>query len=254
MNLSEYRASSSERQRTEDLVGLMPASGNVALDIGARDGHFSLLMADRFNKVIALDLTKPLISNPKVFCVEGNAESLEFADNFFDFVFCAEVFEHIPFPILAYVCNEIERVSNDKILIGVPYCQDIRFGRTTCYSCMGKNPPWGHVNSFDEGRLLKLFSNCSVLSISYVGISTEQTNWLSCLLMDLAGNPYGTYTQEEPCIHCGHALVFPPERNLIQKLFTKLAFWSQSLTAGFNRPRANWVHVLLSKNQIPDPK
>ena len=66
--------------------------------------------------------------------------------------------------------------------------------------------------------------------------------------MDLAGNPYGTYSQDEPCIHCGRALTPPPERNLTKKVLTKLASWSQSATAIFAKPRGNWMHVLLSKN------
>ena len=248
MSLTEYRTSSSEQLRTADLLRMMPASGQTALDVGARDGHFSLLLAERFEKVFALDLTKPAVAHPRVQCVQGNAADLEFPDSSFDFVFCAEVLEHIPPSILATVCREIERVTKGQILIGVPYKQEIRVGRTTCYSCMGKNPPWGHVNTFDERRVGDLFPASKVASISFVGTSSEQTNALSVKLMDLAGNPYGTYSQDEPCIHCGRALTPPPERNLIKKVLTKLAFWSQSATAIFAKPRGNWMHVLLSKN------
>ena len=42
--------------------------------------------------------------------------------------------------------------------------------------------------------------------------------------MDLASNPYGIYSQEEPCIHCGAKLKPPPQRNLFQKVVTKLDF------------------------------
>ena len=37
---------------------------------------------------------------------------------------------------------------------------------------------------------------------------------LSTLLLDLAGNPFGTYDQEEPCIHCGAKLKPPPRRSI----------------------------------------
>lgn len=247
MTLHEYRSSSQERQRTEDLSKLMPSSGGTALDIGARDGHFSRVLAERFNRVIALDLTKPEVDHPRVECVQGNAADLEFADNSTDFVFCAEVLEHIPPKILARVCGEIERVCRGQILIGVPYKQDIRVGRTTCYSCMGKNPPWGHVNTFDEQRLSELFPACKIDSISFVGKSTERTNAVSAALMDLAGNPYGTYSQEETCVHCGAKLISPPERNFVQKLVTKIAFLTRRTSEVFSKPRGNWIHLLLSK-------
>lgn len=252
MDLSECRASPAERQRTDGLLRLFPSSGEVALDIGARDGYFSLLLTERFDRVIALDLSRPEIEHPQVQCVQGNAAALEFADRSMDFVFCAEVLEHIPPAILATVCQEIERVASAKILIGVPYRQDLRMGRTNCATCGKVNPPWGHVNSFDENRIAALFAACKVDSISFVGITTDQTNAISTRLMELAGHPYGTYDQLEPCIHCGSALAPPPQRNLAQKLATRAAFWARSTTQIFSRPRSNWVHVLLSKKpEIP---
>ncbi len=249
MDLTEYRASSAERKRTEDLLELMPASGATALDIGARDGHFSVLLAERFERVVALDLEKPCIEHPRVVCVRGDAANLEYPDRAFDFVFCAEVLEHIPPDILPKVCSEIERVCRGTLLIGVPYRQDIRVGRTTYYTCMGKNPPWGHVNSFDEHRLASLFPGCEVERTTYVGENAEGTNALAAALMDLAGNPYGPYDQDEPCIHCGVALVPPPPRTISQKVFTKLAFWAQGATQAFARPRANWVHVTFARRE-----
>lgn len=247
MNLGEYRAAPAEQNRANDLLRLSPASGDVALDIGARDGHFSRLFAERFARVVALDLTLPAIDHPKVECIKGNAAALPFESDTMDFVFCAEVLEHIPPEMLAGVCQEIQRVGRDKILIGVPYKQDIRVGRTTCYSCGKKNPPWGHVNSFDEARLAALFPQCTIQEISFVGSTTEQTNAVSARLMDLAGNPYGTYTQDEPCVHCGAQLVPPPERTFAQKVLTKFGFWTRQASTIFGSPHGNWIHLLLSK-------
>jgi SAM-dependent methyltransferase len=242
MNLSDYRASALEKQRTTDLLGLMPQTGQMALDIGARDGHFSQLLAQNFQSVVALDLEKPRFEHPKVECVQGNAARLQYADGTFDFVFCAEVLEHIPPDLLPQVCHEIQRVCSGKVLIGVPYRQDIRVGRSTCQSCGGKNPPWGHVNHFDEKKLSALFSSCNVERMSFVGSRVEQTNALACWLMDWAGNPYGTYTQEEPCIHCGQALGAPPERSLGKKILTRMAFLAQ-----------RWTRLCTATRQLDSP-
>ncbi|NVD97762.1 bifunctional 2-polyprenyl-6-hydroxyphenol methylase/3-demethylubiquinol 3-O-methyltransferase UbiG [Massilia sp. BJB1822] len=247
MDLTVYRASSSEQQRTADLLRLMPAKGRSALDIGARDGHFSMLMADRFEEVTALDLTHPNIPHPRVRCIKGNAANMQFSDGAFDFVFCAEVLEHIPTAILRKVCQEMARVVSDRILIGVPYKQDIRVGRTTCYSCGKPNPPWGHVNAFDEQRIAMLFPSCALESMSLIGSSTARTNWLSAALMDFAGNPYGTYDQEEACVYCHRRLVKPPPRNPAQLIATKCAFGLRKISELLPRPRGNWMHLVLRK-------
>jgi hypothetical protein len=247
MDISEYRASDAEQGRTEDLMGLVPPVRGSALDVGARDGHFSRLLADKFDSVTALDLETPEIEQERVQCVQGDVTDLEFEDNTFDFVFCAEVLEHIPTQSLAKACSELSRVSRRYALIGVPYKQDIRVGRTTCRACGEKNPPWGHVNRFDEARLQQLFPAMAIESISFMGQSDSHTNWISTLLMDWSGNPYGTYDQEEPCIHCGQPLGRPPERTVPQKLLTRAAVYTRNIQKPFVRPHGNWIHVLFEK-------
>src|SRR5450432_2290260 len=167
--------------------------GGCALDVGARDGHFSRLLAETFGSVVALDLQQPQWRHPGVQCVSGDVTHLEFADESFDLVVCTEVLEHILPHQLADAGAELERVTRRYLLIGVPFLQDIRVGRTTCNRCGATNPPWGHVNTFDAQRLLSLFSaSLAVKQLSYVGMTKESTNRLSAFLMDQGRNPYGT--------------------------------------------------------------
>jgi len=253
MDLSQYRQSESEQHRTEDLMNLIQhisGSQRNALDIGARDGHFSVLLTEFFDDVTALDLKKPSISHSRITCVQGDITSLDFDDNTFDFVFCAEVLEHISPHLLAKAASELTRVSKNFLLIGVPYKQDIRVGRTNCYSCGAKNPPWGHLNSFDEESLTRLFPMCAVNKVSFAGETNAQTNFVSAFLMDLAGNPYGTYHQDEECVHCGKKLQRPPERTLLQKIFTKVAFYITGFQKPFLRSHPSWIHILFQKKKV----
>src|ERR1041385_1987742 len=132
---------------------------------------------------------------PRVVTTAGDATKLSFADESFDCVFCAEVLEHIP--DVRQACRELARVAKYEVVVGVPYRQDIRIGRTTCRTCGKVNPPWGHLHSFDEHRLTRLFPGLRAVSQSIVGSNGEATNGISTMLMDLAGNPWGTYDQEE---------------------------------------------------------
>jgi cyclopropane fatty-acyl-phospholipid synthase-like methyltransferase len=225
----------------------MPICGKTALDIGARDGFYSKIMVERFEHVTALDLERPAFAHDGVTCVQGDVTSLGFADGTFDFVFCAEVLEHVAPQLLGQACAELSRVTNGHLLIGVPYRQDIRVGRTTCQNCGRTNPPWGHVNSFDERTLFALFPNLIPAHISFVGRAGNRTNMLSAALMEFAGHPYGTYDQDERCIHCASKLQPPSPRNLAQKVATRLAVTIDRVLNPVARDQKNWIHVLFGK-------
>ncbi|MDP2881172.1 MAG: class I SAM-dependent methyltransferase [Azonexus sp.] len=246
-NLTEYRASPAEQKRVADLFTLLPATGVRALDIGARDCYLAKILVERFERVVALDLERPQVEHPAIDPVAGSVTCLPFEDNQFDAVLCAEVLEHIPEHLLATACSEISRVARGQVVIGVPYRQDLRSGRTTCQHCGKSNPPWGHVSSFDEAHLRSLFGALIWEKSSFVGTTVESTNWLSAALLDYAGNPFGTWRQDEACVHCGSAIGSPAARTPVQRIATRLAFVLNSLQARFVEPRGNWIHVLFSK-------
>ena len=248
-NLEKYRASEAEKQRTEDLVRVLPRGRRSVLDVGARDGHFSRILTEYFPEVTALDLVKPPFEYPGVVTVGGDATKLQFDDGTFDCVFCAEVLEHIP--DVEKACSEIARVARHEIVVGVPYRQDTRVGRTTCRSCGKANPPWGHVNTFDENRLLNLFPGLRVISKSFTGTNRERTNALATMMMDLGGNPWGAYEQEEPCIYCGARLVRPENRSFLQKVCAGMAARLYAMQARFTAPHGNWIHIVFSKDGSP---
>jgi SAM-dependent methyltransferase len=143
-----WRESAIEKTRVRDLMELLPDQVGNAVDIGARDGFISSLLADRGAVVTALDLTQPQINDTRITCVKGDATALSFGSDHFDLVFCAEVLEHIPSALLEKACSELARVSRRYLLIGVPYKQNLRLDRSTCSHCGKTNPPWGARKQF----------------------------------------------------------------------------------------------------------
>jgi hypothetical protein len=252
MDLTAHRSSDRERARASDMMALVPEAGTAALDIGARDGFFSSLLAERYAQVVALDLERPAIAHARITCVQGDATALQFPDGAFDLVFCAEVLEHIPTPGLERACRELARVASVDLVIGVPYRQDIRLGRTTCRRCGKVSPPWGHVNRFDEHSLPRLFPSFTPVATSFVGTTRAHTNALSASLMDYAGNPFGSYAQLEACVHCGAAVQPPAQRNMAQRLATRTAHLLTRTQQTLVRPHANWLHMRLRKNMRAD--
>src|SRR4051812_47159619 len=195
MDMVAHRNTSREQARIADLMRLVPANLATAMDIGARDGFISAKLAALFPSVVALDLTPPQIDDPRIQCVQGDVTALAFDDFSIDLLLCAEVLEHLSGATLEKACSELARVARSHLIIGVPYKQDIRHARTTCRRCGTRNPPWGHVNSFDEQRLQALFPDFKVADIGFVGTAEKGTNALSAALYDFAGNPFGTYSQ-----------------------------------------------------------
>jgi SAM-dependent methyltransferase len=235
-----------ERVRLDRLLSLLPRKDvNKVLEIGARHGVVTRLLAGIYDEVTALDLSRPPFHIDKVTTVQGDVQKLQFPDNSFDCVVCTEVLEHVP--DFAAGAKEITRVSNSQILIGVPYRQDTRVGRTSCVHCRKISPPFGHINTFDEKKIERLFAGAQISSIEYVSITRERTNFLSTWLQDFARNPYGTYDQEEPCIHCGGKLERPTNRSFIRRLAGALGLRLYKLQYKLNRPRATWMLVRLQK-------
>jgi ubiquinone/menaquinone biosynthesis C-methylase UbiE len=245
--LDTYRSSSAEQLRAEDIFQLLPRDRKTILEIGTRDGYHTRKLTEIFETVTALDLNKPGIEIPRVTAVEGDVTHLSFPDRSFDCVLCAEVLEHIP--NVERAAREIARVARHEVLIGVPYKQDRRVGRLTCTSCGKINPPFGHVHSFDEQVVKRLFCDFEATAIHFVGMSREQTNVFSTLLLDLAGNPWGTYGQDETCLQCGAVMQPPSVRSLPQKVASRLAHVLNRFQEPFVKDHANWIHLLFRRTR-----
>jgi glycosyltransferase involved in cell wall biosynthesis len=248
IDLAAYWASPRERERVTDLLDIVPKGYSSILDIGGRDGHISALLTSQFESVTCLDLEKPNVSNEKVVAVKGDVTKLDYPDNHFDVVLCAEVLEHIPPDLLARACSEITRVAKHAVVVGVPYKQDRRVGRTTCRFCGRKNPCWGHVNAFDAERLQALFNTLVDAKTTFVGQTRERTNRLSAFLMDLGGNPWGTYEQEEGCIYCGSQLIPAARRTILERVCSGVGVALNKLQAPFVPARPNWVYMVFRKH------
>jgi SAM-dependent methyltransferase len=244
--MSNFREASDEQDRIASLLQLLPP-GRRLLEIGARDGYITRLLAERYEKVVALDLEKPSIEAPRVHCVKGDVRALNWPADHFDVVLCSEVLEHIQPENLTQACRELARVAKGHVVIGVPFEQDLRVARTRCAQCGAINPPYGHVNRFDRMRLESLFASLRIVGVEHVASTREGTNAVSDLLMRAAGYPWGTYDQDESCISCGGKVGPPPGRSNVGKILTALAIRLDRTLARGRRPRPKWLHMVFAK-------
>lgn len=68
--------------------------------------------------------------------------------------------------------------------------------------------------------------------------------------MDFAGNPWGTYDQEEVRIHCEQMLTPPSERTILQRVFLTVAHRLNSVQKLFISAKPRWIHMVFKKPSI----
>ncbi len=242
----DLHQSEREQLRLGSLMKMLPKNRSTILEIGARHGFITRELVKHFDEVTALDLQTPEWRMDRVTPAAGDVRKLNFADNSFDCVLCTEVLEHVPGAEIA--AAEIRRVTRHEALIGVPYREDRRLGQAKCSHCGTINPAWGHVNSFDERTLDRMFQGMRVSGREYVSSNRERTNALATWLIAMGGYRHGNYEQEEPCIHCGKKLE-PPRAapSTAKRLFTFAGSAVQRVQYRLNRPRPTWIHTLYRK-------
>lgn len=129
------------------------------LDVGCGDGQFLNMLVCK-NKQ-GIDISSFNIELAKkykdIILSQGNAESLPYADKFFDVVICAGVLEHVLNP--EKVVGGIRRVlkDNGKLFIVVPWEEDI-----SLYEMYNGVYEFTHLRRFDGESFGKLFSDFSI--------------------------------------------------------------------------------------------
>lgn len=113
------------------------------LDVGAGSGALMNLLSNSFGIDIAPH-------NNRV--MKGSVEAIPFDDETFDTVFMIDVFEHLPYSVLERGLAEIKRVTrgNAKLILNVPYKEDLRQSTVLCPECGAQFHRWGHIRSCDQ--------------------------------------------------------------------------------------------------------
>ena len=118
------------RTQYEALIQLIPAGASV-LDAGCGEGVLSLLLAERGVASTGMDLSVPNIQAARTEAarrgvghlatfMQGDAESLPFADKSFDVVVSSHVLEHLP--DFDKGAQELARVARRRIIVALPTC------------------------------------------------------------------------------------------------------------------------------------
>jgi len=66
--------------------------------------------------------------------------------------------------------------------------------------------------------------------------------------MHRARNPWGTYEQDEACVHCGSQMIQPNGRTLREGVFARMASTLNYAQSMFVPWRPMWIHMVFQKD------
>jgi len=203
-----YLVNSSEKERIEDTIKIIPAETRTILDVGCGNGAFvnTLISTfpDRFEKIGALDTSEEALRYVKCCKLKGSIVNLPFENDSFDLVTATEVLEHLSYEDYKKGILELQRISKKFIVISVPFNEDLASTLVRCPECCCWFSPVYHVRSFNKKCMEGLFDDFELIEVKEIGpIVSKRTYkrlWLSF---------YRTFRRPVPgesaiCPQCGY--------------------------------------------------
>jgi ubiquinone/menaquinone biosynthesis C-methylase UbiE len=174
--------------RIKRIASMIDSDTESLLDVGCGNGMFldEILELKKNNyfknlaKICGVDRSFTALKNvsKQVDVIQSSIDKMNYEDGSFECVTCLEVIEHLPIEIYKKAINELYRISSKKIILAVPYKEDIENSLVSCKSCSTKFNPDFHMRAFDEKTMASIFGdkNISLKKILFIG---KTTNYLS---------------------------------------------------------------------------
>ena len=191
-----------QRLRTAAVLSLDIEDGMHIADVGSGGGWFSKMMQNINVRITSIDLSfKNLLRLTKETGSGGllaNANAIPLANESVDAVIASEVIEHLNEPDIAIA--EFVRIikPGGRVVITTPYKENIK--QHLCIHCNKLTPANAHLHSFDEDRLIKMFSHGGAHEIYYrrIGNKAFIVSRLSYLLRWL---PFSIWSFIDRCVN-----------------------------------------------------
>ncbi len=164
-----------QRLRTAAVRSLDVKEGMHIVDVGSGGGWFSAMITRKGVKVTSIDLSlKNLTRLTKENRTDGlmaSAHDLPLMSESVDAVIASEVIEHLNDPLAAI--TEFLRIvkPGGRVVITTPYKEVIK--QHVCIHCNQLTPANAHLHSFDEEKLVTMFSRGGANEITYRRIGNK---------------------------------------------------------------------------------
>ncbi len=166
-----------EIHRFRTVCQALSGSTTSLLDVGCGPGFFLHMLSEWRTDIqtVGVERSEQAVALArKLFDVaieHGDSANLPFDDNAFDVVTALEVIEHLPYGVYEQALQEMQRVARKHIIMSVPYKEERLF--VTCPYCGCQFNPDFHMRTFDEQKVVNLFSTFELTDTQRVGLEFQ---------------------------------------------------------------------------------
>jgi SAM-dependent methyltransferase len=169
----DYLENEDETEKIINVIESFQSDIHKLLDIGCGNGAFINILHGYISELtpvlVGFDISKTALNFVKTDKCNGNISDLPFRHQEFDIVTALEVLEHLPIKEFERAILEIQRVCKNRIIITVPNNDDLQTSLATCPECFCKFSPCFHIRSFNDIKLLNLFTEFRPTKIIEIG-------------------------------------------------------------------------------------
>ncbi len=162
----------SERRVREYIKSVVPKNIQNILDVGCGSAWCAKIFCNQGVEVVSLDITVKNTSEAlkrypfdNHYAVVADAFNLPFQKQSFDCIIASEIIEHVPQPDKFIESLFKVLKPNGKLIITTPYKEKLNF--SLCIHCNKMTPQNAHIHSFDEQKLISLYSENDLKNVKY---------------------------------------------------------------------------------------
>ena len=203
-----------DKKRIDRVLELISNESESLLDVGCGNGILCNQAKQKISslkRVVGFDRSLEAIKYVKTDKKVGEVNDLPFKNKEFDTICALEVLEHLNLETYQLALKEISRVVEKKIIITVPYEENLKKNMTICKSCQKIFNRNYHKRTFNNDKMRNLFSKWgfSLSLIEPIGKKKEKffREQLIIFLNLIRGKKFDTHKREMKhalCPFCGY--------------------------------------------------
>jgi cyclopropane fatty-acyl-phospholipid synthase-like methyltransferase len=161
------------------------------LDLGCGTGSFALECKKIGCRVTAVDMSISKKLKDEIDTLVAPLNKVKLPPNSFDAIVLTEVIEHFTFKEAVGIIKNIKNSlkENGKIVITVPFEENLEENSMVCPYCLATFHPWLHKTSYDEEKVRELAGRASTNLIRCERIASllNCSEKINALPFDLSG-------------------------------------------------------------------